>query len=70
MSGFNLPDGCSPGDPHAPWNEEPERCCGTCAWWTPLKDGHHIGRCDWRWWGGQRDDAVGYWHQCARWDEA
>ncbi len=31
MSVYNLPDGCSPGDPHAPWNEEPERCCGTCV---------------------------------------
>lgn len=35
-SGWNLPPGCTEGDPRAPWNEPaPRGTCGECAWCRP-----------------------------------
>lgn len=69
MSGYNLPDGVDEGDPRAPWNEEPERRCGTCAWWAPVKGRGSIGYCD-RLTTAGGCETVGYWHTCDFWEEA
>lgn len=65
MSGYNLPDGVDEGDPRAPWNEEPERCCGTCSRWILFEGCRRTGVCE-----RERAMETNIWNTCDFWEEA